>query len=98
MGLRLASFDRHGCGGQGEVEARARRRVGGCPQAATVPFDDCSADSEPKADAVRLGREEGIENRKSCLIERPDTLAERYPSHALTLDLPLGIAFFKSAR
>jgi len=57
--------------GQCEVEARTFRSVMGCPQAAAMRFDNSAADPESQADALRFGREEGIEYLVCLLLSSP---------------------------
>jgi hypothetical protein len=48
--------------GQGELKACARPGVGGGPQAATMRFDDGTADGQSHAGELRLGSKECTED------------------------------------
>ncbi len=58
-------------GGQGEAKVCAARGVVGSPQAATIRFDDGSADAKSHAGPVGLGGKEGIEDLLRLLRGQP---------------------------
>src|SRR5262249_43083933 len=53
---------RHDCRRQAETKDRAAWSICGCPQAAAMGFNDGATDGQSHAGAVRLRREERIED------------------------------------